>query len=36
VNYDSGEEFLQKFFEEELVCSVIPQCPRTRTKAMMK
>jgi hypothetical protein len=35
VNKDSGKEFIQELFEEH-VCSVIPQCPRSRTKAMMK
>jgi regulatory protein YycH of two-component signal transduction system YycFG len=33
---DNGKEFLKKIFEEELVCSVIHQRPRLRTKAMMK
>jgi hypothetical protein len=36
VNKDCGEEFFQELFEEERVCIVIPQCPRSRTKAMMK
>jgi hypothetical protein len=33
---DNGKEFLKKIFEKEVVCSVIHQCPRLRTKAMMK
>jgi len=36
VNKDDKKEFFQKLFEEKLVCSIIPQCPRLRTKAMMK
>jgi hypothetical protein len=36
ANKDSGEEFIQKVFEEEPICNVIPQCPRSRTKTMMK
>jgi hypothetical protein len=32
----NGEEFLQELFEERLVCSIIPQHPRSRTKTMMK
>jgi len=36
MNKDSGEEFIQELFEEKLVCSVIPQCLRSRTKTMMK
>jgi hypothetical protein len=36
VNKDNGEEFFQELFEEEPICIVIPQCPRSITKAMMK
>ncbi len=36
MSKDNGEEFLQELFEEELICNIIPQRPRSRTKAMMK
>jgi len=36
VSKDNEEEFLQKLFEEEPICSVILQCPRSKTKVMMK
>jgi hypothetical protein len=36
MNKNNGKKFLQKFFEEEPVCSVIHERPRLRTKAMMK
>jgi hypothetical protein len=36
VSKDSKEEFLQEFFGEEHVCSVIPQHPRLRTKTLIK
>jgi hypothetical protein len=36
VSKDSGKEFLQELFEKKHVCNIIPQCPRSRTKAMMK
>jgi hypothetical protein len=35
MSKDSGKKFLQEFFEEKPICSVIPQCPRLKTKAMM-
>jgi hypothetical protein len=36
VGKDNEKEFLQKLFEEEPICSVILQCPRSKTKAMIK
>jgi hypothetical protein len=36
VSKDNGKVFFQELFGEELGCSVIPQRPRSRTKAMMK
>jgi hypothetical protein len=35
MSKDSGKEFLQELFEEH-VCNIIIQCPRSRTRAMMK
>jgi hypothetical protein len=32
----NGEEFLQELFKEGPICSIIPQCSRSRMKAMMK
>jgi hypothetical protein len=36
MNKDNVKEFFQELFGEEPICSVIPQCPRLRTKDMMK
>jgi hypothetical protein len=36
MNKENGKEFFQELFEEKLVCSVIPQRPRLKTKTMMK
>ncbi len=36
VNKDGGKEFIQESFEEEPICNVILQCPRSRTKITMK
>jgi hypothetical protein len=33
---NSGEAFLQELFEEGPISNIIPQCPRSRTKTMMK
>ncbi len=33
---NSGEDFFRELFREWHVCSIIPQCLRSRTKAMMK
>ncbi len=33
---NTREEFLQELFEEKLVCSIIPQHLRLKTKAIMK
>jgi hypothetical protein len=35
VNKDNGKELFQKLFEK-LVCNVIPQHPRSKTKTMIK
>jgi hypothetical protein len=32
----SGEIFLQKLFEEGPISNIILQCPRSRTRTMMK
>ncbi len=36
VSKDSGEEFFQELFEEEPICSIILQRPRSKTRTMMK
>jgi hypothetical protein len=32
----SGEEFLQELFEKRPISNIIPQCPKSRTKTMVK
>jgi hypothetical protein len=37
MSRDNGEEFIQELCEEASICNnIIPQCPQSRTKAMMK
>jgi hypothetical protein len=33
---NNGKIFFQKLFEKGLIFSIIPQCPRSRTRTMMK
>jgi hypothetical protein len=33
---NNGNVFFQKLFEKGLIFSIIPQCPRSRTRTMMK
>jgi hypothetical protein len=33
VNKDNKKELLQKLFEEELVCNIIPQTPKIKNQS---